>query len=271
MRPERPLLTRTFSTLGCAELGWDEIWALAARHGFQELEFRAVAGATALPGWFGERFGSPAQMAADLAARGTRIRAFGTSFRLIDGSEADRSALLAYAPWAEAAGVPWLRVFDGGKTGDAAEIARAVETLAWWGEERRRHGWKTELMVETHDALVTTPVLRAFFEAAPRAALLWDSHHTWRKGGEDPVDTWRVVGGRTVHVHVKDSVGRPSGNHPFTYVLPGEGEFPMKRVLDALKRDGFSGAISLEWERLWHPYLAGLDVALSTAAERRWW
>lgn len=265
------MMTRTFSTLGCSELGWDDIWSLAARHGFGELEFRAVEGTTDLPAWFQARFGSPDDLAADLATRGTRIRAFGTSFRLIDGREADRAALLAYAPWAEAAGVPWLRVFDGGKTGDAAEIAVAVATLAWWREERRRRGWKTELMIETHDALVTTPVLRAFFEAAPRAALLWDSHHTWRKGGEDPVDTWRTVGEHTVHVHVKDSVDRPSGRHPFTYVLPGEGEFPMASLLGALRNDGFSGAISLEWERLWHPYLAELDVALSTAAERRWW
>lgn len=271
MHPERPLLTRTFSTLGCADLGWEEIWALAARHGFNELEFRAVAGTTDLPAWLRERFGSPAELAADLAARGTRIRGFGTSFRLIDGRDEDRAALLAYAPWAEAAGVPWLRVFDGGKTGDAAEIARAVETLAWWGEERRRQGWRTELMIETHDALVTTPVLREFFEAAPRAALLWDSHHTWRKGGEDPVATWRAVREHTVHVHVKDSVDSPSGRHPFTYVLPGEGEFPMAPLLDALRADGFAGAISLEWERLWHPYLAELDVALGTAAERRWW
>lgn len=264
-------MVRTFSTLGCAELSWEDIWALAVRHGFSEIELRAVAGTTNAPAWLEENFGKPEAWAADLAARGGRVRGFGTSFRLIDGTEADRAALLAYVSWAEAAGVPWLRIFDGGKTGDAAEIARAAEVLEWWAGERRRHGWKTDLMVETHDALVTTPVLRAFFAAAPRTALLWDSHHTWRKGGEDPVATWRAVAEHTVHIHVKDSVGTPSERHPFTYVPPGEGEFPMAPLLAALRADGFSGALSLEWERLWHPYLVDLDTALRVAAERRWW
>ena len=29
--------------------------------------------------------------------------------------------------------------------------------------------------------------------------------------------------------------------------------------------------VSLEWERLWHPYLAPLDDALAAAAKRNWW
>lgn len=29
--------------------------------------------------------------------------------------------------------------------------------------------------------------------------------------------------------------------------------------------------VSLEWEKLWHPYLAPLDDALTAAAQRQWW
>ena len=108
-------------------------------------------------------------------------------------------------------------------------------------------------------------------QLAPGTAILWDSQHTWRNGGEAPLDTWRAIKSHVVHIHVKDSMARPSGRHSFTYVLPGEGEFPMAPLLDALRTDRFAGAISLEWERLWHPYLAELDVALRTATERRWW
>lgn len=264
-------MTRTFSSLGCHELELDAVAALVKRHGFNSVELRSLGGTTDLPRYLGERFGSPAGFRQSLDALGLTVCGFGTSFRLLDGKHEDRAALLAYVPWAEAAGVPWLRVFDGGKTGDAAELAHAAETFAWWREERRRGGWKTDLMVETHDALVTTPRLLEFFTAVPEAALLWDSHHTWKKGGEDPVATWRAVRARTVHIHVKDSVSQPSERHPFTYVLPGEGEFPMASLLAALEADVYDGAVSLEWERLWHPYLPELETALATARERRWW
>lgn len=126
-------------------------------------------------------------------------------------------------------------------------------------------------MVETHDSLFTAAAIRRFLAAAPGTGILWDSHHTWKKGGEDPVLTWRAIRESVVHVHVKDSVSAPSARHPFTYVRPGEGEFPMAPLVAALRMDGFAGPVSLEWELMWHPYLAPLDEALASARARAWW
>jgi len=265
------MIPHTFSSLGCAEMTLDEVATLARRHGMQTVELRALAGTTDLPKWLAGHFAAPATFKKHLQDLHLRVCAFGTSFRLIDGKDEDRAALLAYVPWAEAAGVPWLRIFDGGTTGDATELARATEVFSWWREHRRANGWKVDLMVETHDALITTPRLQAFFEAVPDAALLWDSHHTWKKGGEDPVATWQAVGTRTVHIHVKDSVSRPNGNYPCTYVLPGDGEFPMAPLLKDLKASNYRGLLSLEWERLWHPYLQKLEDALNAATQHQWW
>lgn len=258
------------STLGCAEFTLAQTLALAARHRLDAVELRALENTTDLPTLFAARHGTPAKFAAVLAASPVRVVAFDTSFKLIGSNPSDREALLAFVPWAEAAGVRWLRVFDGGKTADAAELAEAVDHVRWWQELRRAHGWTTDLMVETHDALTTTPAILRFVAAAPGCGILWDTHHTWKKGGEDPVATWRAIAPHVVHVHVKDSVSRPSARHSFTYVLPGKGEFPMSPLLAAL-RAGFSGVVSLEWERLWHPYLPPLDDALSGAATRHWW
>jgi len=249
----------------------DEVAALARRQDMTTVELRALAGTTDLPAWLAGHFEAPSAWGKHLQSLHLNVCAFGTSFRLIDGTDKDRAALLAYVPWAEATGVPWLRIFDGGKTGDATEIARAADMLAWWRELRRSNGWKVDLMVETHDALITTPHLQALFAAVPTVALLWDSHHTWKKGGEDPVATWNAVGARTVHIHVKDSVSRPSDRHPYTYVLPGEGEFPMAPLLAALKASNYRGLISLEWERLWHPYLPPVENALKAASDHQWW
>jgi hypothetical protein len=34
---------------------------------------------------------------------------------------------------------------------------------------------------------------------------------------------------------------------------------------------GYAGAVSLEWERQWHPELPPLADALRSAAARSWW
>lgn len=260
-----------FSTLGCAELSLDDALALAATHRLKCIELRALGGSIDLPAYFAEKFGTPAGLATHLRTSAVKVAAFDTSFKLIGAAPADREALLQFVPWAEAAGVSRLRVFDGGKLADDTELSQAVETMSWWGDLRRKNGWKADLMVETHDSLFTAAALGRFIAAAPAAGILWDSHHTWKKGNEDPIVTWRATKAHIVHIHVKDSVSRPSARHPFTYVLPGDGEFPAAPLFAALKADNFTGTVSFEWEKLWHPYLPSLDEALTVAARRNWW
>jgi sugar phosphate isomerase/epimerase len=70
---------------------------------------------------------------------------------------------------------------------------------------------------------------------------------------------------------VKDSINRPSARHPYTYVLPGDGEMPATELFDVLAQGGFNGAVSLEWEKLWHPYLPSLREALQATVAQMWW
>ena len=262
---------RCFSSLGCPEYSLDETLALAGKHGLPAVELRTLGGTTELPDYFRAQFGTPAELAQRLSRSTTRIVALDASLRLIGATGADREQLVALAAWAEPLGVRWLRVFDGGKQLDPAELANAAETLRWWQALRRERGWQTDLMVETHDSLLTSAAIGRFLAALPGTAILWDAHHTWRKGGEDPVATWRAIRSSVVHVHVKDSIPMPSARHPFTYVLPGDGGFPIAPLLAALKAEAFAGPVSLEWEKVWHPYLPSLDEALATATKRGWW
>ncbi|MCX6955761.1 MAG: TIM barrel protein [Verrucomicrobia bacterium] len=251
----------------------EETLALARKHGLGGVELRALGGTVELAGYLAGQYGSPEALAEKLSREWPQVRvvAFNTSMKLVGATTAERDQLLDIAPWAEALGVRWLRVFDGGKSADAEEIARATETLRWWREERAARGWNVDWMIETHDSLFTAAAIGRLLAAEPDAAILWDSHHTWKKGGEDPLITWRAIRASVVHVHVKDSVSVPSARHPFTYVLPGAGEFPMAPLVAALRNEGFSGPVSLEWERMWHPYLPTLDEALTVAAAREWW
>ncbi len=271
-------LMRCCSSLGCPERSLEELLALAQAHGLAAVELRALGGTIDLAAYLATHYGTPAALGARLVRSPIRVVGLNASLKLAAPTPADREQLLALAPWAEAAAVPWLRVFDGpvfdlaGAAEDAAEgLTRAVETLAWWDELRRQHGWRVRLMVETHDALFTGAAVQRLLSAAPGTAILWDAHHTWRKGGEDPLVTWAAIRPHVVHVHVKDSVPVPSARHPFTYVLPGDGGFPMAALRARLEAEGFAGGVSLEWERMWHPYLPPLEEALRVARERAWW
>lgn len=244
---------------------------LAGRHQLDAVELRAVAGTVELPRYFAEHFGTPAALARAVSALPLRVSALNTSWRLLDGGSAERAAFIEFVPWAEALGARYLRVFDGGNKLETSDVARAVEAVSWWRGQRARHNWKTDIMVETHDTLITAAAIVPFIAAVPHVAILWDAHHTWRKGGEDPLKTWRAVGSHVVHVHIKDSVPIPRARHPFTYVLPGDGDFPAALLLAELRTDGFGGCVSLEWEKMWHPYLPSLDEALTVAAIRQWW
>ena len=265
------VLRRGFSTLGCPELSLEAAIALAEKHKLSDIEVRALDGSTDLPASLATAYGTPARLADRLRQSRIRVVAFNVSLRLVGPTAAEREQLIALGSWADGSGVPWIRIFDGEIGVNASAGAAAGETMEWWRALRRQQGWRCDIMVETHDSLFTIEALRRFVTAFPATAILWDAHHTWKKSGEDPVTTWKALRRSVVHVHVKDSVSVPGPRHPYSYVLPGDGEFPIAPLLAALRSDRFDGVVSLEWERLWHPDLPTLDEALTTAAARRWW
>lgn len=259
---------RIFSTMGCPDLSLEAAATLAQRHGLDGIELRALGGTIDLPAHFAATYGSPEKLAAQRPA--VPVVAFCPSLKLVGATADEREAFLRVLPWAEALGARWLRVFDAAAGGTAADLAAAADTVRWWREQRARHDWQADIMVETHDSLLTASAVRRFLEVCPGTAIRWDSHHTWKKGGEDPLVTWAAIKDHVASIDVKDSISRPSAKHPFTYVLPGDGEFPMAPLRARLAAE-YTGPLSLEWEKLWHPYLLPLDEALAVAAQRAWW
>ena len=255
------------STLGCAELDLSETIALAARHGIGELELRALEDRLDLPAYLAETFGEPARLRDRLAAAPVRVTVLDTSLRLIGNDARDREALLAFIPWAEALGVPWLRVFDGGELSDAPDrdsMREAVETVRWWQNLRRRNGWRTDLAMETHDAFCRAESCLALQDALPEPiAVLWDAHHTWHRGGEALEVTWPALRPFIRHIHFKDSVPEANEVNDYTCAVPGEGRFPLAAFFRMIGKDRFEGALCLEWERKWQPRIPDLATALA--------
>ncbi|WP_205611463.1 TIM barrel protein [Burkholderia sp. Nafp2/4-1b] len=244
---------------------------IAQRHAIPCLELRTLGGTVDLPDYLASQYGCPEMFAGTLLGAPARIVSLGTSLQLVGNTAESRNAFLRYVPWAEACGASTLRAFDGGRSGSDQEIEQALSTWMWWRSLRADRGWNVDIAVETHDAFAIEDNLRHLSEALPDCRLIWDTHHTWRKGGCDPIRTWRLIGDRVQHIHVKDSRTDANALSGYSYVLPGDGEFPMSALLAALRDDDYRGAISLEWERHWYPDLPPLEYALTAARQRNWW
>jgi sugar phosphate isomerase/epimerase len=264
----RPPLRFGFSTLGCPTAEFDDAVALARAHQLPAIELRALSGSVDLPEQLRARFGAPARLA-DWRMTQPPTPTFpvvDASLRLSDGTEADFDALCDLAPWADALGATWIRVFDGPEVDRQTGLREAIRRLARWSELRDRNGWRATLAVETHDSLLNSEAIHRWVASVPNTPVVWDAHHTWKRGHEDPCTTWARCAPHIVHLHIKDSqISGTIHGSSAGYVMPDDGDFPASTLLEALRQSGFAGAVILEWEKLWHPTLPPLEAALDRA------
>jgi sugar phosphate isomerase/epimerase len=253
--------TLCFSTLGCGDLDLPGVLALAERWDIPSVELRSLGGTIDLPAHFEASFGTPERLTDFLRGQIVRIASVDTSAVLFDSGEDDRRTLRDIVPWARATNAKRLRVFDGGTTASEQELSSARPLLDWWQALATDQALPFTLAIETHDSLFDDRALEQFVDLYPHTEILWDTHHTWKRGGTDVATTWSRLADRTHHLHVKDSRA-DSSEQGYTYVAPGEGEFPFQQLIELLRNEDFDGTISLEWERFWHPELPDIEIAL---------
>jgi sugar phosphate isomerase/epimerase len=268
-------LKKCFSTLGCPDLDLDAVLSLAQDHEIDGLEIRSLDDRIDLPVYFRSLPGGTDAVRKKLETLAGGAFVLGTSCKLVGAKEGAREELLEFAELASEIDCPYLRVFGGGQWGTPlteANYEEAIDFLNWWQAQRELHQWDVDVLIETHDAFSASPPLLTLFDQLGRSVgIIWDTHHTWKLGGERPAYSWEQLGEFTRHVHIKDSISEPSARHPYTYVLPGRGEMPLHEVMAVLQEHSFSGAVTLEWEKMWHPYLADLSEALIACRDCDLW
>lgn len=263
-----------FSSLGCSEFNLDQMIELAQKFQINHIELRSIEDQFNLPDYFSKKFLDRNSAREYFKRNQITIDCLGSSFKWIGAPEGGRQEFIDFCQLAHDLGIPYVRVFGGSSWGTpltAEDYKTATREYQWWEAQRDQHGWTVQAITEAHDAFSASKPLVQLMESIGKSIpILWDTHHTWRYGGERPLEAWNALKDSIVHIHFKDSIPVPSARHPFTYVLPGQGDFPIAELQSILHSGIYQKTASVEWERKWHPYLDPLEVALEAAQREKW-
>jgi len=262
-----------FSTLACPGWAWNKVLDYAASHSFAAIELRGLEGNLDLPSHAVFAPSRIAQTKREIAAHDLSIACVSSSAHMDEPAGPKRAIQMSdakrFIELAAFLDAPYVRVFATDSSGDKSiapgeELKeRVVSGLKELGDYAAGHN--VTVIIESHDRFVTSPVLREVLTrvGSDHVALLWDAHHTFADGKEDPEFTVSQLGKWIRHTHLKDSV--PDGNGR-KYVLTGRGDVPIKRQLAALQKLGYKGFYCFEWEKVWHPDLTDPEIAVADYA-----
>jgi sugar phosphate isomerase/epimerase len=266
-----PRLPLGFSTLGCPNWPWPKILDVAAEQQFASIELRGILtnmDLTKVPELSADHIADAKQQ---LKAHGLVVSCLGASANMHDMDAAKHAAQLdearRFIDLARQLGAPYVRVFGNEYVKDVprdkmlAHIAGALHDLGEYARPKN-----VTVIIESHGDFTDSPSLLELLQRAdsPNVALLWDAHHTFVSGKEQPEDTVAKLGRYIRHTHLKDSM--PAGNDR-RYVLTGTGDVPVKRQIEALAKIGYKGFYSFEWEKRWHPEIEEPEVAIAQYAK----
>jgi len=252
-----------FTTLACPAWSWDEVLDRAVEYGYEGVELRGVEGEMDLPRARPFTPENLAETKRDLEARGLSIPCLDTSCRLHErDTESNLDEARRAVDLAAKLDAPYIRVFGDKIPDDEPRdvvLDRVAEGLTRLGEHAQPSG--VQVLIESHGDFADTRSLAEVLGrvAHPNVGVLWDVHHPWRFHGEPLEETFERLGDRVAHTHLKDS---RLEDGEVRYNLVGEGETPVLECLQLLHRHEYTGWVSLEWEKKWHPEIEPPEVAL---------
>ena len=248
----------SFSTLGCPNYSWTDIYSMAKDLGFDGIEIREIESENARSPFSPEKYESTKKLLSELKIE-IPCLSTGCCLKFADRREENYRELIQYINVAKNVGAKYIRILadlepaPDGEVDDAL-IADELAEIIPYAEENG-----VTLLIETNGVYSDTERLRNLLNSiqSDAVAALWDVHHTYRFADEKPEKTLQNLGAYIKHVHLKDSVmenGKP------VYKMTGEGDIPIAETIDALKSINYEGYLSLEWVKRWAPDLSDAGI-----------
>ena len=253
----------SFSTLACPDFSWADIYSMAKDFGFNGIEIRGLGedifSVRAKP--FTE-----AQLpntVAKLKSLNLEIPCLssGACLKFSERSKENEEEIIDYMELASKLGASFVRILADLDPAPAGEVDDNYIISELKKLSRKAEQYNVTLLVETNGVYSNTKRLRNVLDAvgSRKVAALWDMHHPYRYGGETPEETVANLGEYIKYVHTKDSVLKDG---KIEYKLMGEGDMPIKEMLNALKNINYNGYVSLEWVKRWSNNLCDAGIVV---------
>jgi fatty-acyl-CoA synthase len=250
-----------FSTLGCPDFDWTDIYSMAKDFGFDGIEIRGLGKdifAVQAKPFTEAQLPLTIKKLAELNLEIPCLSS-GCCLKFADKKEENHYEILQYIDLASKLKTPYIRILADlephadGEVDDETVLA-ALKRLIPMAEA----GGVT-LLVETNGVYADTKRLCDLLNNVGSDAVgaLWDLHHPYRYAGESASQTVQNLGAYIKYVHVKDSVME---NGKVSYRMMGEGDMPIDDFMRALRSINYEGYISLEWVKRWAPDLSDAGV-----------
>ncbi|MDD4802171.1 MAG: AMP-binding protein [Syntrophomonas sp.] len=241
-----------FSTLGCPDFSWTDIYSMAKDIGFDGIEIRGLGNeiyAVKAQPFTEQQLPVTKQKLSDLRLEIPCLSS-GCCLKFAEQAEEVYQEIVQYITLAAKLGTPYVRIladlepYPTGPVDDEAVLA-ALKPLIPIAEESG-----VTLLVETNGVYADTARLRNLLDNIPSDAVaaLWDLHHPYRFAHETPGQTVQNLGAYIKYIHIKDSVVE---NGAIEYRMLGEGDLPIDEMMFALRSIKYEGYISLEWVKRW--------------------
>lgn len=257
----------SFSTLGCPNWDIKKIVESARRYGYEGVELRG-AGRQHISFEISPRERN--EIRKIFEDNGIEICCISAYTRFSSPVKEERESnienLVRYCELAKEMNAPIVRSFIGDvpKEIDKAEYMNYIpEALHKVGE--KIEGLGIDVVLETHDYFSTGRMISDIIRKtnSKNIKALWDVWHPY-KSGESPKDTLEYLRAYLRHMHIKDA--KRIGDN-WQLVLPGDGDIPIKEIIDLLKGIDYQGYLSFEWEKMWHPEIPEPEVAFPRYVE----
>lgn len=253
-----------YSNLASPEWSMEEVFENALKFGYDGVEVRLVDGEVIRSDMDNDTQKRIVKLAKD---RGIDIVGLGASTRFATADAAVRKEnvqeLLRYIELASNMGVPMIRTFGGGvpdkgamQPGDDVRfVAEALNEVA-----SRAEALGVQVLLETHDEFSSSYLVKQVLQEVASSSIgaIWDTHHPYRMN-ETVEETFGNLRDRLRHVHLKDAKRNGDG---WDLVVFGEGEVPVRQVVDTVVASGYDKYLCVEWEKKWHPEIEAAATAL---------